>query len=164
MNDKNQFHISSDNVAIPEIHNKRYEDAQKLMDYFQSGVLDKTDKNNFVFAVQTTFNLSQWHKITNFLDGLFTKSQINDESFGWYAKKNALCPSKERCVNSPMVIQSMIMRNGSRFLWGKGIAVAKWVSAPHLRCREACLLVPFSSTCLHPLEELIIPKAKEGST
>ncbi|MBQ9415254.1 MAG: 4-hydroxy-3-methylbut-2-enyl diphosphate reductase [Clostridia bacterium] len=55
-----------------------FEDAQKLMDYFQSGVLDKTDKNNFVFAVQTTFNLSQWHKITNFLDGLFTKSQIND--------------------------------------------------------------------------------------
>ena len=58
----------------------------------------------------------------------------------------------------------MIIKNGSRFLWGKGIAVAKWVNAPHLRCQEACLLAPFSSTYLHPLEELTIPKAKEGST
>lgn len=58
----------------------------------------------------------------------------------------------------------MKIRNGSRFLWGKGIAVAKWEKWPPPTMPENPVSVgAFLSTYLHPLEGLKIPKAKEGS-
>ncbi len=43
MDNKNPFNINSDNVAVPEIHNKKYEEIQKLIDEDDNRELEKQE-------------------------------------------------------------------------------------------------------------------------